>query len=170
MSDFIYCPRCANRLVEKHLYGRQRSYCPACDYIHFREPRLAVGGLITEGEHVLLILRSVAPRIGFWAVPSGFVEYDEQPRAALAREIEEETALQVEVGRVIEAFPNADPNRPGVFLLFEARPTGGRLQPGDDVSEARWFGPADIPWSELAFEQMNGVLRAFWRLDAPATA
>ncbi len=166
MSDFIYCPRCTNRLVEKPLYGRTRSYCPACGFIHFREPRLAVGGLITQGERVLLIRRLAAPRIGFWAVPSGFVEYDEQPRPALRREIEEETGLQVEVGPVIEVYANADPSRPGVFLLFAARPTGGQLRPGDDVSEARWFGSADIPWAELAFEQMNAVLRAFWRLDA----
>lgn len=167
MPDFIYCPRCANGLVEKRLYGRQRSYCPACGFIHFREPRLAVGGLITERERVLLVRRLAVPRIGFWAVPSGFVEYDEQPRPALAREIGEETGLEVEVGRVIEVYPNADPGRPGVFLLFEAHPTGGQLRPGDDVSEARWFGSADLPWAELAFEQMNGVLRAFWRLDAP---
>lgn len=167
MIEYSYCPHCASKLAVKYLYGRNRNYCPTCGFIHFRDPRLAVGGLITEGERVLLIRRLAAPRIGFWAVPSGFVEYDEQPRPALAREIEEETGLVVEVGRVIEAYPNADASRPGVFLLFEARPAGGQLRPGDDVSEARWFSPADIPWPDLAFAQMNGVLRAFWRLDGP---
>lgn len=166
MSDFIYCPRCANKLINKVVYGRERGFCTVCGFIHFREPKVAVGGLITDGDLVLLIKRAVAPRAGFWAVPSGFVEYDEQPRIALAREIEEETGLLVEVGRVIEVYPNADANRPGVFLLFAAWPLGGRLQPGDDVSEAHWFGPADIPWQALAFAQMNDVLRAFWRLDA----
>lgn len=165
MPEFTYCPRCANELIEKRLYGRDRDYCPACGYIHFREPRVAVGGLISDGERVLLIRRAVAPRIGFWAVPSGFVEYDEQPRAALAREIEEETGLLVKVGRIIEVYPNADLSRPGVFLLFEVQAIGGRLNPGDDVTEARWFGAGDLPWQELAFEQMNDVLRVLWGLD-----
>ncbi len=166
MSEFTYCPLCANRLTEKYVYGRERGYCTACGFIYFREPKVAVGGLICDGERVLLIRRSVPPRVGFWAVPSGFVEYDEHPRTALAREIEEETGLMVEVARVIEVYPNADASRPGVFILFAAQPVWGLLRPGDDVSEARWFGPADVPWQDLAFEQMNDVLRAFWRLDA----
>lgn len=170
MAEFIYCPRCANKLTEKHVYGRDRGYCSICGFIHFREPKVAVGGLIGDGERVLLIRRSVAPRVGFWAVPSGFVEFDEEPRTALGREIEEETGLLVEVGGVIEVYPNADASRPGVFILFAAQAVGGKLQPGDDVSEARWFGPADIPWQELAFEQMNDVLRAFWRMDAAQAA
>ncbi len=168
MTVFVYCPRCAHELVHHHVYGRERAVCPACGFIHFREPKLAVGGLVTQEDRVLLIRRAVIPRIGFWAVPSGFMEYDEEPRAALAREIEEETGLRAEVGRVIEVYPNADPTKPGVFLLFAAHPTGGGLAPGDDVTEARWFGPDDVPWDELAFAQMNEVLRAYWGITAAA--
>ncbi len=115
-----------------------------------------------EDGRVLLIRRGVIPRIGFWAVPSGFVEYDEQPRAALAREIEEETGLRSQVGRVIDVFPNADPAKPGVFLFFEATVTGGELQSGDDVSEARWFGRDEMPWEEMAFAEMRDILKGYW--------
>lgn len=110
---------------------------------------------------VLLVRRAVIPRIGYWAVPSGFVEYNEQPRQALAREIAEETGLQVVVGRILDVFPNADAAKPGVFLFFEARLAGGELRPGDDVSEARWFAREEIPWDELAFEQMKAFLRQY---------
>lgn len=168
MTTFVYCPRCAHELERKHIFGRERAVCPACGFVHFREPKLAVGGLVTQAGRVLLIRRAVIPRIGFWAVPSGFVEHDEEPRMALAREIEEETGLRVEVGRVIEVYPNADPTKPGVFLLFAAHPTAGSLAPGDDVTEARWFGPDDVPWAELAFTQMNEVLRALWGITASA--
>jgi len=162
-TDFHFCPQCAHELERKELFGRERAYCPACRFVHFQDPKLSVGGLVVTDNRVLLIRRAVIPRIGYWAVPSGFVEYDEQPRAALAREIEEETGLCTQVGRVIDVFPNADPEKPGVFLFFEAHVTGGELQPGDDVSEARWFRHNKIPWEEMAFAEMREILKAYWR-------
>lgn len=117
--------------------------------------------MVQEGR-VLLIRRAVLPRIGYWAVPSGFVEYDEQPRAALAREIAEETGLQVEVGRVLDVYANADERKPGVFLLFQAQPLGGYLRPGDDVSEVRWFARDEVPRDKLAFAHMDAILERLW--------
>jgi len=158
MDTFRYCPRCGHPLVSQHVFGADRPVCPECGYIVFRDPKLAVGALIVQDGRVLLVRRGVIPRRGFWAMPSGFVEYDEQPRPALAREIREETGLEAEIGRVLDVFPIADPNKKGVFLLFEARVTGGELQPGDDVTEARWFPISDIPWDEMAFPQLRDVL------------
>ncbi len=161
-DEFIYCPLCGHRLARGIRYGRERAYCPECGFIHFRDPKLAVGAVVVQNGRVLLVRRGVIPRIGYWAVPSGFVEYDEQPREALAREVEEETGLRVAVGRVLEAYRMADPNKQGVFLLFEAAVTGGELRPGDDVTEARWFGPEDAPWNALAFEHMREILARLW--------
>ena len=166
MDAYNYCPRCGKPLSVKHLFGTERPYCPSCGYIVFRDPKLAVGALIIEADQVLLVRRGVIPRRGFWAMPSGFVEYDEQPRPALAREIREETGLEAQIGRVVDVFPMADPNKKGVFLLFEARVTGGDLQPGDDVTEARWFPLDAIPWEEIAFPQLREVLAAQGCLDS----
>ncbi len=155
MDDFVYCPQCAHELSRKYLFGRERQYCPDCGYIYFRDPKLAAGALIVHENKVLLIRRGVVPRIGYWALPSGFVEYDEQPRPALRREVAEETGLQVEIGRVVDVFALSDKRKQGVFLLFEATLVGGELQAGDDVSQARWFAREEIPWAELAFPQMR---------------
>lgn len=155
MAAFKFCPQCASPLSRKSISGRDRRYCPNCGFIHFQDPKLAVGALVVNEGRVLLIRRAVAPRKGYWAVPSGFVEYDEQPREALAREVEEETGLLVQVGAVIDVYPNADPTKPGVFLLFEATPVGGTLAPGDDVSEAAWFTGEELPYEELAFQDID---------------
>ncbi len=162
MAAFKFCPQCAAPLTLRFFSGRERDYCPACGFIHFQDPKLAVGALVVNEGRVLLIRRAVPPRKGFWAVPSGFVEYDEQPREALTREVEEETGLCVEAGAVIDVYPNADPTKPGVFLLFEAGPVGGTLAPGDDVSEAAWFARDELPYDELAFQdvdRLRGLLR-----------
>ena len=158
MENYRFCPLCGHELEIRPLFGAHRGYCPACGFIHFRDPKLAVGALMVEDGRVLLVRRGVIPRKGYWAMPSGFVEYDEQPRPALAREIREETGLEAAVGRVIDVYPIAAPHKKGVFLLFEARVTGGELRPGDDVSEARWFSVDDIPWEEMAFPQLKEVL------------
>ena len=160
MDEYNFCPRCGKPLSVKRLFGVDRPYCPHCGYIVFRDPKLAVGALIVDDGRVLLVRRGVIPRKGFWAMPSGFVEYDEQPRPALAREIREETGLEAEIGRVLDVFPISDPNKKGVFLLFEARVIGGELKPGDDVTEARWFAMDEIPWDELAFLQLRDSLEA----------
>jgi ADP-ribose pyrophosphatase YjhB (NUDIX family) len=151
IDEYNFCPRCGKPLAVKHLYGSDRPWCPSCGYIVFRDPKLSVGGLIVQDGRVLLVRRGVIPRRGFWAMPSGFVEYDEQPRRALAREIREETGLEAIIGDVLEALPMADPHKKGVFLLFAGRVIGGELQAGDDVTEARWFPLDAIPWDEIAF-------------------
>ncbi len=158
MEEYNFCPRCGKPLGIKHLFGAKRPYCPHCGYIVFRDPKLAVGALIVDEGRVLLVRRGVIPRKTFWAMPSGFVEYDEQPRPALAREIREETGLEAEIGRVLEVFPISDPNKKGVFLLFEARVTGGDMQAGDDAMDVRWFPIDAIPWDEVAFPQLREAL------------
>lgn len=158
-ETYRFCPRCGHALTYRHRFGRERPVCPACGFIVFIDPKLAAGALIVERDRVLLVRRGVIPRKGFWAMPSGFVEYDEQPRPALAREVREETGLEIEVGRVIDVYPLADPQKQGVFLLFEAKVTGGNLQPGDDVTEAAWFPISAIPWDEVAFPQLRDVLQ-----------
>lgn len=160
MDDYRFCPRCGQPLATKHFFGAERPWCPSCGYIVFRDPKLAVGALIVQDGQMLLVKRGVIPRRGFWAMPSGFVEYDEQPRAALAREIREETGLEAVIGDVVEALPMADPNKKGVFLLFEGRVTGGELKAGDDVTEARWFPLNNLPWQEIAFpEHLQNALK-----------
>ena len=150
---YNYCPRCGHALQTKHLFGSDRPWCPSCHYIVFRDPKLAVGALLVQDDAILLVRRGVAPRKTFWALPSGFVEYDEGPRAALAREIKEETGLDAEIGDILEAMPLKSPAKKGVFLLFAARATGGSVQAGDDVTEARWFPLNAIPWPEIAFPE-----------------
>ncbi len=158
MDEFRYCLRCGHPLEPRFLFGKERPYCRHCGFILFRDPKLAAGALIIEHGRVLLVRRGVVPRKGFWAMPSGFVEYDEQPRPALVREIREETGLEAEIGRVLDVYPLADPNKQGVFLLFEGRIVGGELKPGDDVSDVRWFDIQHIPWEEIAFPQLRDLL------------
>jgi 8-oxo-dGTP diphosphatase len=157
---FVYCPRCGAPLAEGFFFGRPRRFCRYCGFIHFRDPKVAAAALVSDGPRVLLVRRAVPPRSGFWALPAGYMDGDELPEGALAREVEEETGLRIEVGDLLEVAPLAGwGEQRGLLLLYRARPVGGTLSAHDDVSEVRWIEPETIPWDELAFESTAGFLR-----------
>ncbi len=167
-TEYRYCPRCGQPLNKKETFGRLRPACAACGFVHFLDPKLAAAVLLSEDGRVLLIRRAVDPQAGRWALPAGFVEVDELPDEAAAREALEETGLHVEVDHLLRIRRMANPDKPGLLLTYRGRVTGGRLQPADDVSDARWFAAAEIPWDELAFETTRETLRD-WLASQPAS-
>ena len=159
-NDYIYCPHCAAPLAEGVKFGRPRRYCRYCGFVHFREPKVAVAALISDGARVLLVRRAVIPRIGYWALPAGYMDGDELPEEALAREVAEETGLHIRPVSLLTVAPLAGwGEQRGILLLYRAEAVGGVVAAGDDVSEARWFAPDEAPWEELAFESTEGFLR-----------
>jgi ADP-ribose pyrophosphatase YjhB (NUDIX family) len=163
---FVYCPRCGAPLAEGVFFGRPRRFCRFCGFIHFRDPKVAVAALVSDGRRVLLVRRAVPPRPGFWALPAGYMDGDELPEAALAREVEEETGLRIEVGDFQAVAPLGGwGEQRGLLLLYRASPVGGTLCAHDDVSEVRWHEPQEIPWDELAFESTCDFLRR-WMINA----
>jgi len=126
-----------------------------------------VGALVSDGRHVLLVRRAVPPRPGFWALPAGYMDGDELPEEALAREVAEETGLRIEVRDLQAVTPLGGwTEQRGLLLLYRASPAGpcGELSAHDDVSEVRWFGPEEIPWDQLAFESTEEILRG-WMIN-----
>ena len=52
----------------------------------------------------------------------------------------------------------------GIIIIYRAEVVGGKLQPGDDASEARFFGPAELP-QEIAFASNREALRRWQSFD-----
>jgi ADP-ribose pyrophosphatase YjhB (NUDIX family) len=161
-KTYRYCPNCAAPLAEGEKFGRVRRFCRYCGFIHFIEPKVAVAAVVSDGERVLLVKRAAWPRIGFWALPAGYMDADELPEEALAREVGEETGVRITVTALQGVAPLAGwQERRGILLLYRAQAAGGTLTPGDDVSDAAWFGPDDLPWDELAFESTREYVAAW---------
>jgi len=156
-----FCPRCGQALEDREAFGRVRRACPACGFIFFRDPKVAVGALIERAGRVLLVRRAVIPNIGRWALPAGFMDDDETPEEALRREVQEETGLTVRVGDVLGVYPLISPNGRGVIIIYRAHADASEPRAGDDVSEVRWFGPDELP-DDLAFESTRQAL-ALWQ-------
>jgi 8-oxo-dGTP diphosphatase len=145
-ASFRYCPRCATPLEPIDEHGIARPTCPACGWIHYRNPVPAAGVILERDGEVLLVRRRYAPRVGAWCLPAGFMEYGETPEACAIREVKEETGLTVRLGGLFGVYAGRDdPRTRAVLILYRVARASGRLRPGDDAFEARWFAPARLP-------------------------
>jgi ADP-ribose pyrophosphatase YjhB (NUDIX family) len=107
-------------------------------------PIVGVGGVIVQNGRVVLVRRAKAPRMGEWSIPGGMLELGETLRDGVAREIAEETGLQVTSAAVLDVFDSIVTDPAGktqyhyVLVDYLCSVTGGELRAASDVSEARW--------------------------------
>jgi len=99
-----YCPRCGQQNPHR---GNIPFRCPECEFTLFFGPVAAVGGLIVDPSHRLLLVRRARdPGKGLWGLPGGFVDRGETIEEALTREVHEETGLNLISHRLLATFPN----------------------------------------------------------------
>ena len=67
-------------------------------------PLVGVGGVVIDNGRALLIRRASEPLRGEWSIPGGMLELGETLEEGVARELLEETGLQVRVLELIEVF------------------------------------------------------------------
>ena len=111
-------------------------------------PIVGVGAVIVADDgRVVLIKRRYEPLAGQWSLPGGTLEVGETLEAGVAREMLEETGLEVEVGAVIDVFDrilfDADKKVRYHFVLVDylCRPRGGTLAAASDVTDAVYAHP-----------------------------
>jgi 8-oxo-dGTP diphosphatase len=149
-----FCPSCGGGLAPR---GREQ-VCEACGRIHHRDPKVGVGVVVRDAAgRLLLVRRGIEPGKGRWALPAGYVDADEDPRAAAARECLEETGLIVRVGRILGVY-NSTGGGASFFLAFAAEPEGGQLRAADDAMEVGFFATDELP--DLAFESTRAAVSA----------
>jgi len=114
------------------------------------QPIVGVGAVIMEDGKVVLVKRRFEPLAGQWSLPGGRLELGETLEAGLAREMLEETGLEVEVGPVVDVFDRIllDPERKVryhyVLIDYLCRPIGGALTHGSDVAAAELVDPGEL--------------------------
>jgi len=162
---FQFCPHCATPLIQAERGGRPRPVCPACGYIHYRNPTVGVAVIVLDDQgRILLGRRSPGSSYpGHWCIPCGHVEWDEDVRAAAMREFFEETGLIVEVGAVAAVHSNVhNPRQHTVGIWFFGQPVSGTLQAGDDLDQVAFFAldalpePLAFPTDRLVLDDLRG--------------
>jgi ADP-ribose pyrophosphatase YjhB (NUDIX family) len=146
-------------MADRTVGDKMRRACPKCDYIHFTDPKVGVGVMVLNDDKILLIKRLMRPNRGKWSLPAGYLDYGEDPQETAAREVLEETNLQVSITGLVGVYFNTEVLVRGgasIFILYRARLEGGQVRAGDDAADAAFFGPDDLP--ELAFDSTRDAI------------
>jgi ADP-ribose pyrophosphatase YjhB (NUDIX family) len=153
-----YCPACGSELVDRDVEGRSLGACPECDYIAFRDPKVVAVTALLEDSAVWLLRRGIEPRVGEWALPGGYVDFDEHPSAAAARECEEEIGCVVRIDRLLGVHHAAFTEGGVVIIAYLGAIETGTPQPGPEALEVARFPLRELP--PLAFRTHQEILGA----------
>ena len=132
-------------------------------------PQLAVSAAIFRDGKILLVRRARSPAKGFYSLPGGRVEFGETLHAALHREIDEETALRIEIVGLAgwrEVVPGTTGGGHYLIMSFAARWTSGEVVLNDELDDFRWlkagaFGDLKLTGGlEEVIQQASGLIGA----------
>lgn len=157
-----FCSRCAApiQLLTPNGDTRERHVCTSCDSIYYQNPRNVVGTIPVWQDKVLLCKRAIAPRLGFWTLPAGFLEVGETTEAGAARETLEEAGAEVTIGPLFSLLNVVHVEQ--VHLFYLAAMKSEAFAAGIESLEVKLFSEDEIPWSEIAFPTVKHTLEWFF--------
>ncbi len=160
MSGLGYCQRCGTPLVARFQEDRERPTCPACGFIHYLDPKVAVAVILGDAEGVYLGKRRIDPGAGKWSFPAGYVNRGEALEEAAVREVGEELGVPVRLTGLVGVY--SESGETVVLIVYAGEIVVGAPRPdGHEVSEVRWFALDALP-EALAFPHDRRVL-ADWK-------
>lgn len=154
LDGWRFCPRCGGDLTSEEDHLR----CSECRERYWANAIPAVQGVLERDGKVLLALRALEPRRGFWDLPGGFADETEDPRDTVRREFREETGLEIEPVELLRIDIEPYEHRHVFSVTFIVRGDGEPVA-ADDVAELRWFDRDELP--EMAFPGQDEVLRVW---------
>ncbi|MDQ6788784.1 MAG: NUDIX hydrolase [Acidobacteriota bacterium] len=116
-----------------------------------RKFTVSAAAIITNEKNEVLLLDHVLRPFSNWGIPGGFLEAGEQPEQAVRREILEETGLQLENIKLLQARTN---NR-HVEIVFRAFASGKAEAKSREINAAVWFNVDEMP------EEMNQKQKSY---------
>ncbi len=124
------------------------SRLPVSDYPN--RPLIGVGVVVVRHARVLLVRRAKAPHAGRWSLPGGRQRLGETVRETAAREVREETSVEVEVTALLDVVDSITRDEAGAIAYhytlvdFLAEWRAGAARAGGDATEAVWADPGDL--------------------------
>lgn len=158
MYETRYCTHCATPLQRMTLMEdsgpTERLRCPACGWTHWNNPTPVLAAIV-EYEGQVLLARNAAWQGRAFGLITGFMEAGETPQEGIAREIKEETQLDVSALQLIGAYDFQRMNQ--VLIAYHAVAHGTvRLSP--ELVEYRLIDPHAV----LCWPAGTGYALADW--------
>ena len=161
MQQPLYCSRCGHRTQLGIPSGdnRERAICVDCGEIHYLNPKIVAGCILEYQGKILLCKRAIAPRIGYWTIPAGYMENGETTAMCAAREAEEEALAKA---CDLTLFANYSlPHISQVYMIYRGHLATPEHAPGEESLDTILVSPEEIPWDNLAFFVVGHVLEIY---------
>ena len=144
----------------------EREVCATCGFIHYVNPKIVTGSIVRHEGRILLCRRAIAPRIGYWTLPAGFMEVGETAEQAASREAREEANAAIAIDRLLAVY--TIPRIAQVQIMYLATLLQPDISPGVESLEVKLSSWDEIPWSELAFPSVHWALDQYRSVETAA--
>lgn len=146
MSRFRFCPQCGQPLDTAELNGLPRQVCvaPRCGFIHWDNPTPVVAAIV-EYEGKIVLAHNVAWPPEWYALITGFLERNEDPRDAVMREVKEELNLDAQDATFVGHYEFRRMNQ---ILIAYHVPATGTIRLNEELDDYRLDAFADVRYWE----------------------
>jgi 8-oxo-dGTP diphosphatase len=130
--------------------------------MRYPSPALTTDGIIIRKNKILLIKRKKEPFRGYYALPGGFVNYNEKVEDSIVREVREETGLVTKVEYIFGVYssPERDPRCHTVSIVYKLKVLGGKLIASQKEVEKLGFFSLQKLNLKLAFDH-NRIIQDY---------
>jgi NADH pyrophosphatase NudC (nudix superfamily) len=157
-TRFRFCPECAADLdwapAQEDGGITFRWRCTQCAFTLWNNPTPVLAAIVEQDGQVLLA-RNAAWSGRMFALITGFMEAGESPEAGVAREVREETSLEVLEAHLVGVHAFERMNQ--VIITYHVK-TRGEVALSPELVESKWMAPEAIK----CWPQGTGLALADW--------
>ena len=143
LNHFTHCPACGSSNF--NINDTKSKHCADCGFVYYLNPSAATAAFIlSEHNELLVVVRKQEPAKGTYDLPGGFSDMDETAEQGIAREVKEETNLDVTDVQYLFSRPNIYPysgfDVHTLDLFFLCRVTSyQQAKANDDAANLLWI-------------------------------
>lgn len=134
----------------------ERYVCNQCGHVHYTNPKIVVGSVVSHRDRILLCRRAIEPRKGLWTLPAGYLEEHETPQDGAKREAREEACADIVLDALLAVYTISHLSQ--IQLIYRGRLARPEFAAGPESAEVALFGWGEIPWHEIAFPSVKWAL------------
>jgi len=131
--------------------------CQLCG--RWKNRPVGVDVVIVNDGKILLIKRSTDPDKGKYALPGGYLDYNETLEEGAIREVKEETGLNIKIVKTLNILSHPDRYRQIVEVSFIASIIGGEEVAGEDVDKTIWVNPNSLPENMATIGEHDKIIK-----------
>ena len=164
LEKFSLCPVCGSDHFVVDSFKSKR--CEQCGFVYFANAAAAAAAFICRGGTLLVARRGKEPAAGTLDLPGGFIDMGETAEEGMAREVKEETGLEVKRMEYLFSLPNVyvysgmEIHTLDLFYRVEVA-DDAVPHAGDDAAALQWVPLSDVRAEAFGLKSISRGVKKF---------